>query len=96
MASRAIEPTAWEESASGAFPMRDDGDSEALGCAECAQSKAELAKARALLRSLAKIEAKAAKPDMLMDDPLECQVIGLATALAVVRARIELFLARKA
>jgi hypothetical protein len=89
--------TAWDESAEGRFPMHDDSEiySEDAPCQACSELRAELARARQLLKSIAKVEAKAAKAELL-EDATEALVVGQAMALAGIRARIELFLGRKA
>lgn len=64
-------------------------------CADCEAAHAELARARALLRTIRRLESKPAKPDGLEDSPADLAVIGNAILLATIHARIDLYLARK-
>jgi hypothetical protein len=54
---------------------------------------AQLAKAHQVLRALRKIEPKPARAEGFEDDPQANMIVGYATALAAIRARIELYLA---
>ncbi len=64
-------------------------------CPDCQAAAADLAKARALLRTIRRLEARPAKPDGLEDSPADLAVIGNAVLLATIHARIDLYLARR-
>lgn len=76
------------------FALRDDEGERAAPCEGCIALTAELARARAALRAIARTEAKPAKSET-GDDPADCAAIGYAVAMAAVRARAEIALGRK-
>lgn len=61
-------------------------------CSDCGELRRELAKARNLLRAIARTEAKPAKREELDEDPRDLRIIGYETALAVIKTRCTLWL----
>lgn len=61
--------------------------------AELQQVTGRLAKAHQVLRAIKRIEPKPARPEGFEDDPAANAIVGYASALAAIRARIDLYLA---
>ena len=61
-------------------------------CSDCDELRRELAKARNLLRAIARTEAKPAKREELDEDPRDLRIIGYETTLAAIKMRCMLFL----
>lgn len=79
---------------SAALNVRDfrREDAPEAACETCAANASELARARALLKTIARMEPKAARRGSLEDDAETCAAVGFAVYRATIVARIELFL----
>lgn len=72
-------------------PVRIDED-DAAPCETCEELSTELAKAKALLKTIARLEAKPAKRESAEDDAATLEALGHAVFVTTIRTRIELFL----
>jgi hypothetical protein len=80
----------------------DHAQGSAPECDRCRDARAELdraviglAKANHVLRLIRRIELRAEKPDGIEDDPIQLTVIGYASQIARIHARIDLYLAAR-
>lgn len=81
----------WER-ISGAFPQHDEEPDAEAHCDECLTLSIALAKAKALLRTIRRMDAKPAKRETPDDSPATLQAVGHAAFVAQIRTRIDLFL----
>jgi hypothetical protein len=82
--------TDWERL--GAFPQHDEEPEAEAHCDECLTLSTALENARALLRTIRRMEAKPAKRETPDDTPATLQAVGHASYVAAVHTRIDLFL----
>jgi predicted methyltransferase len=74
------------------IPEDEDEQDDGRTCETCAGLRTELAKAKSLLKTIRRLEARPAKRENVDDDPATLEAVGHAVFVAQIRARIDLFL----